>query len=107
MIKTLLILLSTIWIVLGFSSCACKSNQTRPQIIYKTKIIKEKCTFPNIPEKPKPQKYKTLKFLYDNDYYYCVDLDNAKILVNNWLEYKEWCEGMYNILKTTNDNDQD
>ena len=80
------------------SSCATKQE---PKVIYKyiQKPVYIKCEKPIIPEKPEFQEYYIFRVKFENKYYYCVDVENAKILSENWLRYKNWCESLETLFK--------
>jgi hypothetical protein len=79
------------------SSCI----EPKERIVYKyiEKPIYIECQKPTIPEKPEFQKYEIFRVKFENNYYYCVDAENAKIISENWLRYKNWCESINAILK--------
>ena len=80
------------------SSCASKQE---PKVVYKyiEKPVYIQCQKPVIPEKPEYTPYQIFRVNFESKYYYCVDLENAKILSENWLKYKNWCEGLQEHLK--------
>ena len=75
------------------SSCATKQE---PKVIYKyiEKPVYIQCEKPVIPEKPKFQTYQIFRVNFEGKYYYCADVENARILSENWLKYKNWCENL-------------
>ena len=79
------------------SSCATKE----PKVVYKyiEKPVYIKCQKPVIPEKPKFQSYEIFRVKFEGKYYYCVDVENARILSENWLKYRNWCESLGSLLK--------
>ena len=79
------------------SSCGVKQE---PKIVYKyiEKPIYIQCQKPVIPEKPEFQPYQIFRVQFENKYYYCVDVENARTLSENWLRYKNWCESLKEIL---------
>ncbi len=79
------------------SSCATKQE---PKVIYKyiEKPIYVKCEKPVIPEKPKFQLYQIFRVKFEGKYYYCADIENAKVISENWLRYKNWCESLEKII---------
>jgi len=80
------------------SSCTVKPKE---KIVYKyiEKPIYIQCEKPVIPEKPEFTPYKIFRVHFEGKYYYCADIENAKVLSENWLKYKNWCEGLKEILK--------
>jgi len=84
-------------LVFNFSGCSifwCPE----PEIITKYKYINK--PIPKIQNKPKAEKYKVIGVKLNNKEYYCTDRINASILSNNWIEYREWSESNYNLLKS-------
>ncbi|WP_457623499.1 hypothetical protein [Persephonella sp.] len=92
--KTLFLILSAILV----SSCA---NKQEPKIVYKyiEKPVYIECEKPTIPEKPEFIPYQIFRAEFENKYYYCVDVENAKVISENWLKYKSWCESLEKISK--------
>ena len=92
--RTLYLILSAILA----SSCATKQE---PKVIYKyiEKPVYMKCEKPVVPEKPEFQKYQIFRVKFEGKYYYCADMENAKIISENWLKYKNWCESLKENLK--------
>ncbi len=92
--RTLYLILSAILA----SSCATKQE---PKVIYKyiEKPVYMKCEKPVVPEKPEFQKYQIFRVKFGGKYYYCADMENAKIISENWLKYKNWCESLKENLK--------
>ncbi|WP_297452589.1 hypothetical protein [Persephonella sp.] len=80
------------------SSCATKQE---PKVVYKyiQKPVYVECEKPVIPEKPKFQSYEIFRVKFEGKYYYCADVENAKIISENWLRYKNWCESLETLLK--------
>ena len=80
------------------SSCGIKPKE---KIVYKyiEKPVYIQCEKPVIPEKPKFQTYQIFRVNFENKYYYCADVENAKIISENWLKYKNWCESLKEILE--------
>ena len=75
------------------SSCSIKPKE---KIVYKyiEKPVYIQCEKPVIPEKPKFQTYQIFRVNFEGKYYYCADVENAKIISENWLKYKNWCESI-------------
>ncbi len=80
------------------SSCGVKQQ---PKIVYKyiEKPVYIECQKPVIPEKPKFQTYQIFRVNFEGKYYYCADVENAKIISENWLKYRNWCESLEESLK--------
>lgn len=80
------------------SSCSLKPKE---KIVYKyiSKPVYIQCQKPVIPEKPKFQPYQIFRVQFENKYYYCADVENAKVISENWLKYKNWCESLQEHLK--------
>jgi hypothetical protein len=38
---------------------------------------------------------------FEGKYYYCVDIENAKTIAENWMKYKNRCENLKTILEET------
>jgi len=57
------------------------------------------CQKPVIPEKPGFQPYQIFRVQFEGKYYYCADVENARIIGENWLRYKNWCESLENTFK--------
>ncbi len=91
------ILFLTCFLILA-SSCATKQE---PKVVYKyiQKPVYVECEKPVIPEKPKFQSYEIFRVKFEGKYYYCADVENAKIISENWLRYKNWCESLETLLK--------
>lgn len=54
---------------------------------------------PDLKEQPQGQEYKLKMVKINNINYYCLTPNDSKILVENWLNYKNWSEINYEILK--------
>ncbi|HCB69338.1 MAG TPA: hypothetical protein DEP48_03160 [Persephonella sp.] len=80
------------------SSCSIKPKE---KIVYKyiEKPVYIECQKPVVPEKPAFQPYQIFRVQFEGEYYYCVNVVNAKILSENWLRYKNWCESLEINLK--------
>ena len=80
------------------SSCSIKPKE---KIVYKyiEKPVYIQCQKPVIPEKPEFQKYEIFRVQFEDKYYYCIDVENARIVSENWLKYKNWCENLQEYLK--------
>ncbi|WP_456400124.1 hypothetical protein [Persephonella sp.] len=80
------------------SSCGVKQE---PKIVYKyiEKPVYVECQKPVIPEKPEFQPYQIFRVQFEGEYYYCVNVVNARVISENWLRYKNWCESLENTLK--------
>ncbi len=91
-------ILLLILFLISASSCA---NKQEPKIVYRyiEKPIYIHCQKPTIPKKPKAKDYQVLRIKFEENYYYCVDEANARILSENWLKYQNWCESLKTILK--------
>jgi len=81
------------------SSCGVKPKE---KIVYKyiEKPVYIQCQKPVIPEKPEFTPYQIFRVQFERKYYYCVNLENAKILSENWLRYKNWCESLKSIVNS-------
>ncbi|NPA53946.1 MAG: hypothetical protein GXO21_04690 [Aquificae bacterium] len=91
-------ILLLILFLISASSCA---NKQESRVVYRyiEKPVYIECQKPAIPEKPKAKDYQVLRIKFEEKYYYCVDVENAKILSENWLKYRNWCESINTILK--------
>ncbi len=78
------------------SSCSIKPKE---KIVYKyiEKPVYIKCEKPVIPKKPEFITYQIFRVKFEGKYYYCADVENARILSENWLKYKNWCENLEEI----------
>jgi len=74
----------------------------KPKVVYKTKVIYKQCPKINVSEPPQFEHYSVTKLEWKDNYYYCTNLDNAKIIVTNWIEYQNWCQTMYDEIKQYN-----
>ncbi len=92
--KTLFLIFSAILA----SSCSIKPKE---KIVYKyiEKPVYIQCEKPIVPEKPEFTPYQIFRVRFENKYYYCVDVENAKTISENWLKYKSWCESLEKISK--------
>ncbi len=80
------------------SSCSIKPKE---KIVYKyiEKPVYIECQKPVVPEKPAFQPYQIFRVQFEGKYYYCADVENARIISQNWLKYKSWCEGLEKLIK--------
>ncbi|WP_457642373.1 hypothetical protein [Persephonella sp.] len=64
--------------------------RTRVKIVYKyiEKPVYIECQKPIIPEKPEFISYQIFRVQFEGKYYYCTDIENARIISENWLRYK-------------------
>ncbi len=83
------------FLVILVNSCANKN----PEIKYVEKPVYIECQKQKIPDKPEFIPYNAMRINFENKYYYCVDEDNAKIMIGNWLKYQNWCETIYELTK--------
>jgi len=62
-------------------------NKQEPKIVYKyiEKPVYIQCEKPVIPEKPEFMPYQIFRVNFENKYYYCADIENARILSENWI----------------------
>ena len=50
-------------------------------------------------EKPTPREFELIVLNINDQYFYAMTEDNAKIFSTNWIEYKHWAETNYKLLK--------
>lgn len=80
-------------LVLLVSNQGC-ADKCKP--IVETHYIKQ--AIPEPQAKPKGSDFQLLQIEFNGKTYYAVEEEQGKLLSLNWLMYKEWAEGNYEVL---------
>lgn len=73
----------------SFILCACSQTQ----YVYVSPDI------PKTDEPPAFVDYNISSATINNKYYYIIDEQNTKIMLENWIKFREWANKNYEVLK--------
>lgn len=100
--KTALLILSGL-LVISFTGCGGCPLPPEPGVVVQIKYIKQ--PIPKIEDKPKFFEYNVILININGDEYYAIPRVDGSVLGTNWLQYRDWAEQNYKILKSLKDEE--